>query len=389
MELTHIRQRMRELAMDGWLLYDFLGRNPIPARILELPAGMVSRRWFYWIPVTGAPCLIVHEIDRSHLVPPAGSRMLPYTNRHELAGRLREVLAPGSRIAMEYSPMGALPTTSLVDAGTIDSIRALQVEIIGSEELVMDLTCRWDNAQKAAHAAAAMGIHEAVQAAFTHIRTTRSIRAVTEFEVQQVMTTHMAAAGLIWDHPPIVAFGPHTGDPHYAPALNRPYILQEPMPVLIDVWARRPEPTGVYADITWMAHAGTMPDDRFMELFEIVLAARDRGMEFLAERSKAGLATRGWEVDQAVRDHIDSRGYGRAFIHRTGHHLGTEAAHGPGANLDNFETMDTRTLIPGLAFTIEPGIYLPEFGVRSEINVLLDDDGPRIITAVQKELIFL
>jgi Xaa-Pro aminopeptidase len=290
---------------------------------------------------------------------------------------------------MEYCPEGAIPYLSRVDAGTLELVRTYGVEVVSSAELVQRFLCRWDEAQVASHRRALDAIDAAKDAAFARIgEAHRRGEAPLETEVQRFLMERFEAAGLETDHPPIVAVNGHAGDPHYEPSERTPTPIRRGDLVLIDLWARGKGPRDVYADITWVGFCGDRPPAKLEEIFRITAEARDLGLATLERAFREGRTLRGWEVDRAVRDQIASRGYGDRFVHRTGHSIGT-SVHGDGANLDDLETHDTRLLVPGLAFSIEPGIYLPDegLGVRSEIDVFLAAEGPKVFSKVQRELV--
>jgi Xaa-Pro aminopeptidase len=306
---------------------------------------------------------------------------------------MKDLLSDASRIAMEYSPNASIPYVSRVDAGTLEWIRSLSVEVISSADLVQLIEARWTEEQFAGHQESARLILAAKDLAFKWIgNQLRAGNSITEYDVQCFTMERFDAMDLTTGHPPIVAVNENSGDPHYAPTAMNYRKIEEGDFVLIDLWAKQQTPTAVYADTTWVAFAGATVPDRYVEIFEIVRDARDRAVAFIREKAATEESIYGYAVDDVVRGFITAKGYGEFFIHRTGHNIGTEI-HGNGANIDNMETRDERALIPGVCFSIEPGIYLTEFGVRSEIDVFLAQPGKDgvIVTTVpiQNEVLTL
>jgi Xaa-Pro aminopeptidase len=290
---------------------------------------------------------------------------------------------------MEYCPEAAIPALSRVDAGTLEVVRGLGVEVVSSAELVQHFLCRWSPAQVESHRRALAGIDQAKDAAFARIgELQRRGQSPSEVEIQRFLTDRFAEAGLVADHAPIVAVNAHAGDPHYEPAEATAWPIRKGDLVLIDLWARGRGPDDVYADITWVGWCGDRPSARAEQIFGVAAAGRDAGLEALRRAQREGRTLEGWQVDRVVRDRIAADGFGEQFIHRTGHSIGT-AVHGDGANLDDLETHDTRRLVPGLCFSIEPGIYLPDegLGVRTEIDVVLGPEGPQVFSRIQQELV--
>jgi Xaa-Pro aminopeptidase len=290
---------------------------------------------------------------------------------------------------MEYCPEAAIPYLSRVDAGTLEVIRGLGATVVSSAELVQHFLCRWTELQVGSHQRALATIDAAKDAAFARIgELLRRGTEPTETDIQRFLTDRFKEAGLEYDHAPIVAVNGHAGDPHYEPSDATPTAIHKGDLVLIDLWARHTGPGDVYADITWMGFCGDRPAPRMEQIFRAAADGRDAGLAHLQRAHAAGQTLQGWQVDRTVRDSIAARGFGERFIHRTGHSIGVRV-HGDGANLDDLETHDTRSLVPGLAFSIEPGIYLPEegMGVRTEIDVVLRDDGPHVYSKIQQELV--
>jgi Xaa-Pro dipeptidase len=372
--IAEIQQHLRRDGLDGWLLCLFKEQNPLAARLLRRPAGQVrTRRAFYWIPADGEPLKLQHRIERRTLEGLPGA-LRSYLSHRELHGELASLLAGCRRVALEYSPHGALPAVSLVDAGTVELLRSLGVEPASSADLLQWFEARLDDDQLASHLEAAGLLTELAHEAFSFVQAhLLAGEPVDEVEVQHLLLEGFAANGLVCDHPPIVAVGPHAGDPHYEPG-HAPGLIGRDEVLLIDLWAKLDKPRAVYADQTWMGYTGREVPAELRRVWELVRDARRAGWRLVAERIDAGLPVEGREVDDAVRAVIAAGGLGAAFVHRTGHSIGEEP-HGAGANLDNLETCETRRLIPGSVFSVEPGVYLPAYGMRSEFNLLIDAQG--------------
>jgi Xaa-Pro aminopeptidase len=392
MDLPALQAALAEQELDGWLLYDFHGQNPTAVNALGLAGHMLTRRWFYLVPRTGEPVALVHAIEVGSFPKEIAGARRSYASWQSLRAELGALLGglgPRARIAMEYFPEGAIPYLSRLDAGTLELIRTYGVEVVSSGELVQLFLCRWDAAQVESHRRALAGIDGAKDAAFARIgEAQRRGETILETDVQRFLMERFAADGLETDHPPIVAVNGHAGDPHYEPSERTPTPIRRGDLVLIDLWARGTGPRDVYADITWVGFCGDDPPAKLREIFEVTARARDAGLATVEGAFRDGKTLEGWQVDRAVRDVIAAAGYGDHFVHRTGHSIDTRV-HGDGANLDDLETHDTRRLVPGLAFSIEPGIYLPGegLGVRSEIDVFLAADGPKVFGKIQRELV--
>lgn len=392
MDIPALQAALGEARLDGWLLFDFHGQNPTAVTALGLEGHMLSRRWFYLVPASGEPRALTHAIEAGSFPADVPGRRRSYASwqsqRDEL-GALLGTLRKGARVAMEYCPLGAIPTLSRVDAGTLELVRSFGVEVVSSGDLVQRFLCRWDEAQVASHRRALAAIEAAKDAAFARIAEAhRRGEEPLEIDIQRFLVERFEAADLETDHPPIVAVNGHAGDPHYEPSDRTPTPIRRGDLVLIDLWARGKGPRDVFADITWVGYCGDRPPERLAEIFRVTVEAREKGLALLERAAREGRTVCGFEMDRAVRDHIASKGWGERFVHRTGHSIGTRV-HGDGANLDDLETHDTRPLVPGLGFSIEPGIYLPEegLGVRSEIDVFLAADGPKVFGARQEELV--
>ncbi len=375
---ARIRAYLSERGVAGWLVYDFRGLNPVFAELMGRTGG--TRRAFLAFRAEGEPVLVVHRVDAGGF---AGLERRVYCDRGELADVLRGLFPGGRRVLMEYSPGGALPTMSYVDAGTFEFLTSLGFEISSSADLYQELFARWTETDLAGHCLAARELGRVVLRAFEFIG--ENLGRVAEGDVVGFIRREFEAAGLETDSGPNVSVNVHSADPHYEPTGSGATISAGDW-VLIDLWARRPG--GVYADITWVGYAGREVPARYREAFDLVRAARDLALKFLHEAWGAGRRVEGWEVDRVARNLVAERGFGAHFTHRLGHNLGREV-HGRGANLDDYETHDTRALIPGLGFTIEPGLYFDDFGVRSEINVYLGPNGPEVTTPVQEEVVLI
>ena len=379
--LQRIQHLLTQWRMKGWLLYGFHDLNPIAKRLAPLPQGaMISRRWAYWIPAQGEPAWLVHAIERGQFAGCEG-RFITYSSWQSFEqGMLALTDGPGP-IACEYSPDCGIPYVSWIDAGTGEQLRRLGYELRSSADLIQAIYAVWTPAQLESHRRAVAICMAAKDRAFDAIREGLSAgAALTEIDIQRVILDEFQARGLEPDHPPIVAVNAHAGDPHYTPTPERAATIQPGDLILIDLWGKvKDTPGAVFADMTWMGYAGKRPPARMQEVFDIVARARDAAFALVDARIQAGEPVHGWEVDDAARAVIRAAGYGDAFIHRTGHSLDADI-HGSGVNIDNLETRDTRRIIPHIGFTIEPGVYLPEFGVRLEIDVYVHDDRAEITT---------
>jgi Xaa-Pro aminopeptidase len=390
--LPALRQALSEANLDAWLLFDFHGQNPTALNALGLRGHMLTRRWFYLVPAKGEPTALVHAIELGSFpreIPGKRASYASWRSQRDGLAHLLGSLPRGARIAMEYYPEGAIPYLSRVDAGTLELVRRSGVEVVSSGELVQRFLCRWDDAQVESHRRAAEAIDAAKDAAFARIgEALRRGETLLETDVQRFLMDRFREADLETDHAPIVAVNGHAGDPHYEPSERTPTPIRKDDLVLIDLWARGRGPRDVYADITWVAYCGDRPPPKLETIFRVTTEARDVGLATVERAFKEGRTLEGWQVDRAVRDHVTAQGFGERFVHRTGHSIDT-SVHGDGANLDDLETHDTRPLAQGLGFSIEPGIYLPEegLGVRSEIDVFLSAEGPKVFSKIQRELV--
>lgn len=375
-DITKVQAAIRQFGLDGWLLYDFRGLNILARRVLGFPADAhMTRRWFYFIPAQGEPRKLVHRIEPRALdAYPGQARQ--YLRWQELEAGVAELVKGAKKVAMEYVARNANPYVSRVDAGTIELVRSFGVEIVPSGDLVQLFEACWDDEQWAMHTEAAKHTSSAYDVAFGFIaEQVLKSGSVRETVVQQRIMDHFAANKLITDHPPIVGVNEHSGDPHYAPGPATDTAMKEGDFVLIDLWAKLDRPRSVYSDLTWTGFIGKQVPEKYEKVFQIVAKARDAAISKVksAFGRDARKPLQGWEVDQACRDVIDAAGYGQYFCHRTGHSIGQEV-HGNGANMDNLETREERSVLPRTCFSVEPGIYLPEFGIRSEVDVFVAGD---------------
>jgi len=386
MDLAGIQAMLKSLDLDAWLLYDFHGINPIARRVIGLgPDRFATRRWFGLVPASGEPVWLHHAIE-AHLFAGLPGRRVPFVAYRELQDRLREALKGVKRVAMEYAPGGALPYVSRVDAGTIEMVRASGAQVLSSADLVQAFEARWSPEALESHRRAARGLKEVLQATFEEAtRAVRRREPLTEHGLQRFMGEQFRGRRLHYE-PPIVAVNAHSGNPHYEPLPQGSAPIKKDDLLLLDLWCREEPEGSIWADITWMAYLGKEVPARYREIWSIVAGARDAAVAFLKEGAALGKRIRGADVDEIARRHIAERGYGDRFIHRTGHSIGQEV-HGNGCNIDSLETIDDRQLIPRTGFSIEPGIYLEDFGVRSEIDVYMDERAVEVTTAVQDDII--
>ena len=389
-----IADELDQSAADGWLVYDFRGSNPAFGRLLGSGLPSSTRRAFLYIPRDGEPRLLIHHVDAGNFSR-LGLDVRRYGGRDEMVAALTTLLGSARRVLMEYSPGNAIPYVSRVDGGTLDLVRAMGIEVLSSADALASVVAAWDSADIASHQRAAQALDRCKDGLFSAIRSRLAIGSQwTEWDAQQHLVSLMREEGLEFDHPPVVAVGAHAGDPHYAPAPDVALPIKPGDLVLTDLWAheaRRPDGgDGAYADITWMATAADSPPDEQVRVWKAVRNARDAAVRLIEARLAATEPVQGAEVDRAARSVIQAAGYGWAFTHRTGHSIGWQAAHGDGVNIDDYETHDSRWLRPGASFSIEPGVYLPTFGVRSEINVVITPgNAVRVTTPVQQELVRL
>ncbi len=386
-DIKAIQAELRASRIDGWLFCDHHHRDSIASHILGLGEnGMATRRWFYFIPSRGEPRKLVHRIEQSALDSLAGRKQV-YSGWEELHKGLGKLLAGSRKIAMQYSPENNIPSIGLVDAGTVELVQRLKKKVVTSADLVQKFEAAWRPDQLISHLQAGKTIDRIRQSAFERAAAgVRESQPITEFELQQWILEQFRANGLVTAEPPIAAVQPNNGNPHYAPTAQATRPIRAGDLLLLDMWAKLDRPASVYYDITWMGYLGQRVPDAYAKIFRIVRNARDRAIEFVGDSVPRGRAIRGWEVDNAAREVIRKAGYAKYFVHRTGHSIGQEV-HGNGANMDGLETRDDRKIIPHTCFSIEPGVYLPEFGIRSEVNVYVGERDARVTGAIQQEIL--
>ncbi|MGA3294691.1 MAG: Xaa-Pro peptidase family protein [Candidatus Acidiferrales bacterium] len=388
-DIKAIQAELRASKIDGWLFYDHHHRDPIAGHILGLGGnGMATRRWFYFIPSRGEPRKLVHRIEQGALDSLAGHKQV-YSSWEELHRALRKLLSGSRKIAMQYSPENNIPYIGLVDAGTVELVRKLKKKVVTSADLVQKFEAAWTPEQLESHIEAGKIIDRITRAAFDTAATcVRDGRPLTEYDLQQWILDRFRANGLTTAEPPIAAVQPNNGNPHYEPRQGASRPIRAGDLLLLDVWAKLDRPGSVYYDITWVGYLGEHVPDAYAKIFRIVREARDRAIEFVKGAIASGRTIHGWEVDRAARETIRKAGYAKNFVHRTGHSIGQEV-HGNGANMDGLETRDDRRIVPHTCFSIEPGIYLPQFGIRSEVNVYAGEREARVTGAIQGEILAL
>ena len=379
------QEYLTQEGIPGWLVYDYRQANPVFWLVISA-SGHVTRPCYFYLPAQGEPTLLVHHVDAGKFAG-SGVAVAVYSSRDSMLAALRELLSGASKIAMEYSPENTLPRVSRVDAGTIELVRSLGPEVVSSADLMQYATHQWSPEQLADHRETAdklgLIVNEAFAFAGEHL-----VERINEFDVAEFIRNRFADQGIASPDGPIVAVNANASDPHYEPSADRHSTIKQGDWLLIDLWAKGLTEGSVYADITWVAYVGDSVPERQQEIFDIVIGARDAALHYLEDAYNQGAAVLGWQADQVAREYIGSRGYGEYFTHRLGHSIGFEV-HSEAVNLDGFETHDTRRIIPGICFSIEPGIYLPEFGVRSEIDVFMSADGPYASSPVQHEVVLI
>jgi Xaa-Pro dipeptidase len=385
-DIKAIQAELRSTKLDGWLFYDHHHRDPIAASILGLGDGLVSRRWYYFIPAKGEPRMLLHRIEQGTLGTLEGRKFV-YSGWEEQHKLLRKLLSGAKKIAMQYSPDNNIPYIGLVDAGTIELIRKMKKKVVSSADLVQKFEASWSPEQLESHLHAGRIIDRVTRDAFQRVAEfVRQGKPITEYDLQQWIAEEFRANELTFADPPIVAVQPNNGDPHYSPqpGVSRPIRAGDLL--LLDIFAKSTKPKSVYYDISWVGYLGERVPDAYAKVFRIVRQARDRAIEFIQESVAAGKAIHGWEVDNVARGVIRKAGYAKYFVHRTGHSIGQEV-HGNGANMDGLETRDDRKIVPRTCFSIEPGIYMPEFGLRTEVNVYVGEKEARVTGAIQEEIL--
>ncbi len=389
MRLDEIQTALGEEGLDGWLFFDHHRRDPLAYRVLQFtPGSMVSRRWYYFVPAKGEPRGLVHRIEAFTLKELPGE-MLTYAEWNEMAARVRELLSGARKIAMQYSPNCSVPYVAMVDAGTVELVRGLGVEIVSAANLIQFFEARWTRDQLESHLEAGRRIDRVRRQAFEHIgEKHRAGDRVTEWDVKQFILARYREEGIFIDHGPDVAVNGNASNPHYDPNERACSEIKRGDHVLIDMWGKLDRPASVYYDITWIGFCGSQIPSKIQNVFDIVRTARDRAIERVRSAVAAKQELRGFEVDDAARAYIKESGLAEYFFHRTGHSIGEEI-HGTGANMDNFETHDERKILPWTCFSIEPGVYLPEFGVRSEVDVFVDETRALVTGEMQERIVVI
>ncbi len=385
MDIAGVQSALRADGIDAWLLYDFRGLNPIATDVTGVGrqgGHLATRRWYYLIPATGEPRGLVHSIERNTLAHLPG-KSERYAGRDQLEAGLKQLVAGVHRVAMEYSPKCAIPYIARVDAGTIELVRQFGVEVVSSGDLVQRFATRWSDTAIDMHRQASEKLYRVKDRTLEALaQRTRGQTSTTEYEIQQLMARWFQDEGLVSDSDPNVSAGENAGNPHYLPTKARHRAIRHDDLVLLDLWGKLDRPGAVFADITWMAFAGAPVPERYARAFAAISAARDAAITLVQKAAAAGQELRGWQVDRAASSVLKSAGYAEAILHRTGHSLG-ESVHGNGVNMDDYETHDDRRLLPGTAFTVEPGVYFNDFGVRTEINMIVFDREAVVTGAVQ------
>ncbi len=387
MDLERIQAELKRLEIDGWLLYDFQGLNPIARDVVGLDDTLITRRWFCMIRPQGQPVWLISRIDAGHFGDAEGE-VRTYLSWSSLQQELGRLVAECRNVAVEYVPGGMIPYVSRVDGGTLEMLVETGVELVSSADLIQWCQARWSSSTLGTHLEASTHLTAARELAFESI--TKALvmgRRITEYDVQQAILGYFDEHGLATSSPPIVAAGRSTGDPHYQPMESGSAKIEEGDVVLVDLWAKLAQPGAVYADITWMAYAGGIIPEELARLFHIVTLARDRAIKFLRDSVRKKETVQGYQVDDVARSVIADAGYGDRYIHRTGHNIGVDD-HGTGVNFDNLETHDERIVIPDVCCSIEPGIYLDLFGMRSEVNIFVGEHRAEVTTMpIQRRIV--
>ena len=390
LDIGAVQQALKAERLHAWLLYDFHGSNPVSYRLAGMGGAghLATRRWFYLIPQSGEPRALVHAIERHNLDHLPGSKTV-YAGRAQLHAGLTKILKGATRVAMEYSPNNNIPYVSRVDAGTIELIRSLGAEVVSSGDLIQQFEARWSDAAIATHRTASEKLYRIKDQAFEEVsRRLRDGVATTEYDIQQKMVGWFNDEGLVADSAPCVSAQENAGNPHYLATAAEHRVIHKDELVLLDLWGKLREPGAVYADITWIGFTGQSIPDRMVKAFDAICRARDAAVDTVQLAARQGREVRGFEADKAAREVLIGAGYEDAILHRTGHSLG-ENVHGNGAHLDDYETHDERRIIPGSGFTIEPGLYFKDFGVRTEINMVWAAGGPEVTGPRQKAILSL
>jgi len=386
-DLQEIQAAIRDQQIDGWLFYDHHYRDPLGYRILGLGEDLhVTRRWFYFIPATGEPRKLVHRIESGRLDPLPGSKAV-YSSWQELESRLETLLSGATRIAMQYSPRNAIMYVSMVDAGTVELLRAMGKEVVSSADLVSQFEAVLSDDQIATHFEAQRKIDAILAEGWKVMGERVRTSGTDEFGMVTWLSDAMTHEGLVWEHGPNVSAGPNSADSHYEPSAAGSRPIRRGDFVLIDIWGQIDAPGSCYYDITWTGVVDREPSERERMVFTAVRDARDAAVRTISEAFAGGRAIAGWEGDDAARQVLADAGLGDAFTHRTGHNIGV-TIHGNGANLDNLETHDERLILPNTCFSVEPGAYFPgEFGVRSEVDMIARPGRAEVSGRMQRELV--
>jgi Xaa-Pro dipeptidase len=388
LDIDAVQAALRADGIDGWLLYDFRGLNPIAADVTAVGrqgGHLATRRWYYLIPATGEPRGLVHKIEKNSLAHLPGSTQR-YAGRDQLEAGLRTLLTGVRRVAMEYSPGCAIPYVSRIDAGTVELVRQSGPEVVSSGDLIQRFSAVWDDTAITTHRRASDALYRIKDQAFDAVaRRLRDGIATTEYDIQQLMAGWFREEGLIADSDPNVSAGENAGNPHYLPTAATHRAIRRDEIVLLDLWGKLDRPGAVYADITWVGYAGAQVPPRYAAAFAAIRGARDAGIQLVQDATRTGGELRGFEVDRAAMAVLRAAGYADNILHRTGHSLG-ETVHGNGVNMDDYETHDDRRLLPGTGFTIEPGLYFDDFGVRTEINMVVATRDAAVSGPLQTEI---
>jgi Xaa-Pro dipeptidase len=389
MIIDSIQLALRSSQLDGWLFFDHHRRDPLAYRILNIHGDTeATRRWYYFVPSSGEPRKLVHRIESAALDSLPGDKQT-YSSWVDQQDKVKRILAGCSRIAMQYSPTCAIPYISLVDGGTLELVRTSGVEIVSSANLIQEFEARWSDEQFEQHLEAAKLVDAARRDAFQFVGDRlRSREVISEYDVQQFVRRRFDETGLFTNHGPIVAANANASNPHYEPNLDQSSAIRSGDVVLIDLWAKLDKPQAVYYDVTWTGFCGDVIPDRVQNVFTVVRDARKAGCAFVIEAIAGDREVAGYEVDDVVRGHIKRNNLADFFFHRTGHSIGTDV-HGTGANMDNLESHDDRRIIANTCFSIEPGVYLPEFGIRSEVNVYVGKEFATVTGAEQETLVHI
>jgi Xaa-Pro aminopeptidase len=391
LNIADVQAALAADGVDAWLLYDFRGLNPIASDVtgvLRQAGHLATRRWYYLIPATGEPRGLVHAIEKHALAHLPGTTQR-YAGRDQLEAGLRQLLAGVKRVAMEYSPRCAIPYISRIDAGTIELVRQSGADVVSSGDLIQRFSAVWNDDAIATHREASHQLYRVKDEAFDAIaRRLRDRIATTEYDIQQLMAGWFKDAGLVSDSDPNVSAAENSGNPHYLPTAEAHRAIGAGEIVLLDLWGKLDRPGAVFADITWMGYTGSRVPDRFADAFAAICHARDAAIEVVQKAVRGGRALHGWEVDRAASSVLHDAGYGDRILHRTGHSLG-ETVHGNGVNMDDYETHDDRRLLPGTGFTIEPGVYFEDFGVRTEINMIVAARDALVTGPLQTQMVTL